>query len=177
MFDLAKTVESAPDDGEVRIPAGEHIGNFILRRPVHLIGRGPSTHLLGAPGTGPTVEVLCAGVTLENLGIEHLDGVALRCAFAARPILRAVSIRNAPPLSNADIGSNATVAPRVTDGPVFQVTDVMRIARSQEPVPPSQSLPDASVGVASTESMGAKLSGRFQAGKELWILYVMALLE
>ena len=63
----------------VEVGLGEHVVNLQIDKSVTLRGCGPATHLLGLPGSPPTITVRAPGVTLECFGVEHLDsdGVAV----------------------------------------------------------------------------------------------------
>ena len=113
MYDLIGLLAKAGDGDTILIPVGEHRVNLVIRRPVRLRGRGESTHIQGAPGSPPTISILCNDVSIESLGVEHLDGIAIFCGPGVRPQLQNVAVRGRTEFAVGDGGgtSGAKVAP------------------------------------------------------------------
>lgn len=93
-LDLQQALLDAPLGSEVRLPAGEFEGPFVIERSLTIIGQGPATTLWAK--SGPVVQITFPGVTLRRLAIEvtgDSEDVALLATDGAAPELDEVRVR------------------------------------------------------------------------------------
>jgi formylglycine-generating enzyme required for sulfatase activity len=129
-FDLSQLIEQPGSDAVVLVPAGEHRCNLVIRRAMTIRGRGAASHLQGAPGTSATISILAPGVVLEDLALEHLDGVALFCGRGIQPEVHNVSIRGRIEFAGGDaIDASASGPP---GPPSADSAEVMRLFAQAE---------------------------------------------
>ncbi len=69
---IQQWIDGAPTGSTVEIPPGRYVGDVIVDRPMHLIGRGRPV-LVGA-GAGTVLRVRASGVVIEGLDIDGRSG-------------------------------------------------------------------------------------------------------
>lgn len=92
--DLQNQIRALSPGATLDLEPGEYRINLTIDKPITLRGKGRSTHLQGLAGTGPTVHITSKGVTLERLGVEHLDsgGTAILSDLDTNPSFLHVAI-------------------------------------------------------------------------------------
>jgi nitrous oxidase accessory protein len=65
-------IDRTPDGGVVEVPAGRYVGDVIVDRPMHLVGRGRP--LLVGSMAGSVVRVRASNVTIEGFDIDGRSG-------------------------------------------------------------------------------------------------------
>jgi nitrous oxidase accessory protein len=69
---LQRIIDEAPAGSTVEIPPGRYVGDIIVDRPLHLVGRGRPV-LVGS-GAGSVVRIRAANVLVEGVDIDGLGG-------------------------------------------------------------------------------------------------------
>src|SRR5690349_3263319 len=69
---LQRLIDAAPTGSTVEIPPGRYVGDVIIDRPMHVVGRGRP--LLVGSRAGSVVRIRAANVIVEGIDIDGLSG-------------------------------------------------------------------------------------------------------
>lgn len=134
--DLVAELSRVPLHGTFTLEPGEFRVNLVIDRPLTVQGCGAATHLQGVRGSGPTLHVRCGGVTLCDLGIEHLDAAGY--AIAADPGTDPVCI-NLSVAGGRTVGCTQQI--RATPAPSMSARRPRTTSRVTGPPPPGPATP------------------------------------